>query len=50
MAVVLGLAGEDPVTCDTGRIHAEVEAIRAAGEMVPGVADRPARSRSRASR
>ena len=28
LAVLLGLAGEDPVTCDTARMHAKVGAIR----------------------
>jgi L-serine dehydratase len=30
LAVLLGLSGEDPVTCDPGQLHAQVEAIRAA--------------------
>jgi L-serine dehydratase len=30
-AVLLGLSGEDPVTCDTTQLHAQVEAIRAGG-------------------
>jgi L-serine dehydratase len=33
LAVVLGLAGEDPVACDTGRLHEQVEAVRAAGAL-----------------
>jgi L-serine dehydratase len=32
-AVVLGLSGDDPVTCDTDRLHEQVAAIRAAGRM-----------------
>jgi len=28
VAIMLGLAGEDPVTCDTSRIQAKVEAVR----------------------
>jgi L-serine dehydratase len=30
VAVILGLAGEDPVTCDTSQIHAKVAAFREA--------------------
>jgi L-serine dehydratase len=33
VAVILGLAGEDPVTCDTAQIHGKVAAIRAAGRL-----------------
>jgi L-serine dehydratase len=32
-AVLLGLSGEDPVTCDVAQLHAKVEAIRAAGSI-----------------
>jgi L-serine dehydratase len=40
VAVVLGLAGEDPVTCDTAQIHARVDAIRRAGRLrLEGVRD-----------
>jgi len=28
VAILLGLAGEDPVTCDTAQIHAKVEKVR----------------------
>ncbi len=28
VAIMLGLSGEDPVTCDTSEIHAKVEAVR----------------------
>ena len=45
VAVVLGLAGEDPVTCDTTQIHARAAAIRRAGKIrlegVQEVAFRP---------
>ncbi|MBX3359111.1 MAG: L-serine ammonia-lyase [Phycisphaeraceae bacterium] len=33
VAVMLGLSGEDPVTCETGLIDAKVEAIRQAGRI-----------------
>jgi L-serine dehydratase len=33
VAVILGLAGDDPVTCDTSQIHARVNAIRQAGQL-----------------
>jgi L-serine dehydratase len=36
IAVILGLAGDDPVTCDTDRIHEQVAAIRAAGRIALG--------------
>ncbi|HEX4588335.1 MAG TPA: L-serine ammonia-lyase [Gemmataceae bacterium] len=36
LAVVLGLAGEDPVTCDPSTIHEQVAAIRAAGRIALG--------------
>jgi L-serine dehydratase len=36
VAVLLGLAGADPVTCDTTRLHAAVAAIRAAGRLALG--------------
>jgi L-serine dehydratase len=42
LAVVLGLAGADPVTCDTARIHGEVAAIRAAGRIALGRSHRVA--------
>jgi L-serine dehydratase len=29
-AVLLGLSGEDPVTCDVAQLHAKVEAVEAA--------------------
>jgi L-serine dehydratase len=31
VAVLMGLSGEDPVTCDTAQLHAKAEAIRSAG-------------------
>jgi L-serine dehydratase len=33
LAVILGLAGDDPVTCDPDRIHAQVARIRDAGRI-----------------
>jgi L-serine dehydratase len=33
LAVILGLAGEDPVTCDPSQVHAQVAAIRQAGSL-----------------
>ena len=36
VAVILGLAGEDPVTCDTDRIHDQVDAIRDTGRIALG--------------
>jgi L-serine dehydratase len=36
VAVVLGLAGEDPVTCDTAAIHDRVAAIQSAGRIALG--------------
>jgi L-serine dehydratase len=36
IAVILGLSGDDPVTCDTDRIHEQVAAIRAAGRIALG--------------
>src|SRR4051812_20963201 len=46
VAVVLGLVGDDPVTCDTASIHARVAAIRSAGRLDLGgersIAFRPA--------
>ena len=38
VAVILGLAGEDPVTCDTAGIHDRVAAIRSVGQPWPPVA------------
>ena len=35
-AVVLGLSGEDPVTCDVAQLHTKVEAIAAAGRISLG--------------
>jgi L-serine dehydratase len=35
-AVLLGLSGEDPVTCDVAQLHAKVEAVRAAGSIPLG--------------
>jgi L-serine dehydratase len=32
-AILLGLSGEDPVTCDVAQLHAKVEAIGAAGAL-----------------
>ncbi len=47
LAVVLGLAGEDPVTCDTTQLHTKVEAVRTSGRIALGdgkvVAFHPAR-------
>ena len=40
IAVLLGLAGEDPVTCDPARIHAKVAALGRSGE-IPWAACRP---------
>jgi L-serine dehydratase len=36
IAVILGLAGDDPVTCDPAGIHDQVAAIRAAGRIALG--------------
>ena len=36
LAVLLGLSGEDPVACDTSRMHAQVDAIRSRGADLPG--------------
>jgi L-serine dehydratase len=36
VAVILGLAGDDPVNCDTDRIHDHVATIRAAGRIAFG--------------
>jgi L-serine dehydratase len=33
VAAILGLAGDDPVTCDTALIHSRVAAVRAAGRL-----------------
>src|SRR5438128_10767744 len=33
LALLLGLSGEDPVTCDPGELHAKVRTIRAAGKL-----------------
>ncbi|HEY1375262.1 MAG TPA: L-serine ammonia-lyase [Gemmataceae bacterium] len=36
VAVILGLAGDDPVTCDPARLHETVDAIRAASRIALG--------------
>ena len=36
VAVLMGLAGEDPVTCDPAQIHPKVAAIRSGGELAAG--------------
>jgi L-serine dehydratase len=36
IAVLMGLAGEDPVTCETSAIHPKVAAIRSAGSLPLG--------------
>ncbi len=36
VAVLLGLSGVDPVTCDTAQIHPQVETIRASGKLLLG--------------
>ncbi len=36
VAVILGLAGEDPVTCDIAGLHDRVDAVRAAGRIALG--------------
>jgi L-serine dehydratase len=36
LAVLMGLSGEDPVTCDVAQLHSKAEAIRAAGSIALG--------------
>ena len=43
VAVMLGLVGDDPVTCDTAQIHPRVAAIRSAGQLALGARE-PIRS------